>query len=321
MSLLITKAGMLDTLQDAGRIGFAHMGINTNGSMDAYSHALANALVGNDWGETVLEAHFPAPALYCKAACIMALAGADFGAQINDRYIPINRTLFLPAGTTIQFKKKISGQRLYLAVRGGFDVSPIWGSTATNLQAEFGGWKGRRLINGDELPLRHSLSVPIAVLEISPFSTKRGETDDGIIHAMPGPEWSLLAQLNQHDLYNKYFEVQPRSNRMALRLFSPNTESPANNAMISSPVNLGTVQWLPSGELLALMADHQTVGGYLRVLQIAKADLGRLAQMEIGSSFQFRKVSVEEAIARYAAQQKELASISSAIHMYFSGRY
>jgi antagonist of KipI len=321
MSLQIIKAGLLDTLQDAGRMGMAHMGINTNGPMDAHAQALANALVGNPWSETVLESHFPAPVLHCKAPCVMALAGADFGAQINERYIPPYRTLFLPEGTTIHFRKKIQGQRLYVAVRGGFAVAPVWGSTATNLQAAFGGWKGRALKSGDELPFRHAYSTPPQTVEISRFWIKNILAAPSHIHAMPGPEWSMLSGEYQQALFRQFFVLQPKSNRMALRLFAENMPAVSGHSMVSAPVTMGTVQCLPSGELLSLMADHQTVGGYMRVLQIAKADLGRLAQMEMGSPFQFRRVSMEEAIGLYAAQQKDLQSISSALQMYFSGRY
>ena len=48
MSLKIIKAGILDTIQDKGRYGYQHLGINPTGAMDKYAMQIANMLVGNN---------------------------------------------------------------------------------------------------------------------------------------------------------------------------------------------------------------------------------------------------------------------------------
>ena len=60
----ILKAGMLDTIQDAGRFGYQQAGINPTGVMDKHAATIANILVGNDPGEAVIEIHFPAPSIF-----------------------------------------------------------------------------------------------------------------------------------------------------------------------------------------------------------------------------------------------------------------
>jgi len=65
--------------------------------------------------------------------------------------------------------------------------------------------------------------------------------------------------------------------------------------IISSPVTQGTVQLTSSGELIVLMADAQTVGGYPRVLQVIAADLPILAQKKPGELIQFEMVSLQQA--------------------------
>ena len=60
MSLMIIKAGVLDTIQDTGRYGYSSLGINPTGAMDRYAAQLANALTGNAFDEAVIECHFPA---------------------------------------------------------------------------------------------------------------------------------------------------------------------------------------------------------------------------------------------------------------------
>lgn len=57
MSLTISKAGLLDTVQDNGRYGFQQQGINPGGAMDRFSASLANALLGNALNAPVIEMH------------------------------------------------------------------------------------------------------------------------------------------------------------------------------------------------------------------------------------------------------------------------
>jgi antagonist of KipI len=52
----------------------------------------------------------------------------------------------------------------------------------------------------------------------------------------------------------------------------------------------------PSGVPIALMADHQTTGGYPRIAEIASADVARLAQLAPGGKVHFAKCSLEMAI-------------------------
>ena len=51
----------------------------------------------------------------------------------------------------------------------------------------------------------------------------------------------------------------------------------------------------PSGVPIALMADHQTTGGYPRIAEIASADVARLAQLAPGGKVHFARCSLEMA--------------------------
>lgn len=72
MSLRIIKAGLLDTIQDTGRYGHQHLGINPAGAMDRYSAQLANALLGKDLNDSVIEMHFPAAEILLKKQLLFA---------------------------------------------------------------------------------------------------------------------------------------------------------------------------------------------------------------------------------------------------------
>jgi antagonist of KipI len=81
MSLLITRSGLLDTIQDGGRYGYQHLGINTGGVMDTGAMRVANILTGNEPTEAVVEMHFPAAEIVFESTVLIALTGADFSAQ------------------------------------------------------------------------------------------------------------------------------------------------------------------------------------------------------------------------------------------------
>ena len=65
--------------------------------------------------------------------------------------------------------------------------------------------------------------------------------------------------------------------------------------MVTSAAAFGTVQLLPDGQLVVLMADHQTTGGYPRLATVIEADLPLVAQLGAGDKMSFTYVTIEEA--------------------------
>jgi antagonist of KipI len=73
--------------------------------------------------------------------------------------------------------------------------------------------------------------------------------------------------------------------------------------LVSSAVSFGTVQLLPSGQLIVLMADHQTTGGYPRIASVIKADQPKLAQLLPGDKVNFKMITLEEAEAELISRE------------------
>ena len=82
--------------------------------------------------------------------------------------------------------------------------------------------------------------------------------------------------------------------------------------MVSAGVSFGTIQLLPGGELIVLMADHQTTGGYPRLGHVITAHLPKLAQLRPSDCIKFNQVNIEKAEALLFAQQKELTILQTA---------
>ena len=90
------------------------------------------------------------------------------------------------------------------------------------------------------------------------------------------------------------------------------TFHPHPRKVVSSAVTFGTVQLLPDGQLIVLMADHQTTGGYPRVAHVITAHHTRMAQMKPGDLFIFRFTDLPTAEELVIKQQQHLLQLQIA---------
>ena len=160
MSIRILKQGLFDTLQDEGRYGYQHLGINPGGAMDTVAASVANILVGNELNESVIEMHFPAPVILFEKETVICITGADFTPKINKKNVPLNQPIAVVKNTELQFEQKVSGARSYLSFLHNIDLDKWLSSYSTNLTASAGGFKGRALKKGDLLDFKSDFKNP-----------------------------------------------------------------------------------------------------------------------------------------------------------------
>jgi len=317
MSLKILKTGMLDSIQDSGRFGYQQFGINPGGTMDKYAAAIANILVGNDKDEAVIEMHFPAPAIFFEQPAMIALSGADFSANINGTPIPLNHAVIINKHTTLQFQTPKNKSRCYLAVKGGVKISKWLNSYSTNLVAEAGGFSGRKLLKDDILELNNINNYKFLDKEDFKILPWGANEDFGIQYSeeflvLQGSEWDWLDKASQEKFLKNPFFISHNSDRMGYRLASEPLHSATKTELVSSAVNFGTIQLLPDGQLIILMADHQTTGGYPRLGNIISAHLPTLAQMKAGDKIKFKFTDHQAAENLILKQQQHLTQLEIA---------
>ena len=121
---------------------------------------------------------------------------------------------------------------------------------------------------------------------------------------------------------NKRFEIDLQSNRMGFRLKSDPISHTIPTELLSTAVTRGTLQLTPAGQLIVLMADHQTTGGYPRIGTVIGADMASMAQMPIGSSFGIKWIDIQEAERLLLQQETNLQQLENAckfrLQEYFS---
>jgi antagonist of KipI len=295
MTLLIKKAGILTTIQDLGRTGWRRFGVNPNGAMDPCAARIANILVGNDDDAPLLEMHFPAAEIEFEQDTVFSLCGGDFGAELDGRCVPVWRAVAAKPGSNLRFTDNGSGARCYLSVRGGIDV-PLWlGSGSTNVTAQIGGYQGRQLRTGDRLTTAavHGRDLS-GTLQAAPSLLPRyGRFPT--VRMIPGAEFDHLDKAARDSLLDQSFTISNNSNRLGFRLNGAPLGLSTPREFISSAVCFGTVQLLPDGQLIILMADQQTAGGYPRIAHVISYDLTLVGQLGAGDKIAFHLVGIAEA--------------------------
>ena len=312
MSISILKSGILDTFQDLGRNGFRRFGINPNGAMDRHAARLINILLGNAETETVLEMHFPAPHFRFEEAALIALGGADFSAALNEQPVENWRPIFVDKNDRLSFPERKSGARIYLAARGGFRAEKWLGSASANLRARI----GKALRKGDEVFFNSTFTI-----QNSKFDYKISNSliprysNFPTVRVTAGAEFEALTALGAQMFLKNSFAVTANSDRMGFRLAGEPLHLLADVRLVSSAVDFGTIQLLPDGQMIILMADHQTTGGYPRIAHVARIDLPLVAQLNAGDKVYFKLIPLPEAEDLILEREKDLNLFKTAIKL------
>ena len=275
------KPGLITTVQDLGRFGYAQFGAPYSGAMDRYSLAQVNFILQNNKGAAVLEMSSVGPEMVFEMATRIVFAGSDADILLNNKqYIKMGQVVEIQPDDTVSILKFRKGQWLYMGIQGGFESEEIAGSKS---------WYPM-ITPRDRIQKNDSICYLSEEGRFYPKVDLKAKVRSdwyrtSIIKAYPGPEWDLLPQLLKNRISNKAFSISDLVNRMAYQL----KEEISNDLpqILTSPVYPGTVQMTPSGKLIILMRDAQVTGGYPRILQIDNISLYVLALKSSGDKIKF----------------------------------
>jgi biotin-dependent carboxylase-like uncharacterized protein len=312
--LEVIEPGALSTIQDGGRLGYLDQGVPRSGAVDAWSLAVANVMLGNQADAPALEMTLLGPVLAVRRTGIVALAGADLGAEVAEegRELPPGGSYLLRAGTTLRFGSARSGVRAYLALPGGIAVDAVLGSASTCLAGAFGGLGGRALRSGDVLAPSRAVGAGGAGRRWPAGGFD--PLDDAPVAVVPVPDADGVHGRALAQLLGTAWSVSPRSDRTGVRLDGPALPpDPRAGALISRGVVPGAIQVPPDGRPIVLLADGPTVGGYPVPAVVSGADLARLAQRPTGAEVRFVAISLEEAQGAWRARAAALARVAQGL--------
>lgn len=305
MTMTILKPGLLTTIQDSGRRGFQQYGVIVGGAMDTLSYRMGEMLL-QQAPSAALEFTLIGPTVKFNCDAVFCLTGANFHPLLNEKPCRMWKPVFAEKGSILKLGSCKDGARGYLHIKGGIQVKKVLNSYSTYIRAGIGGFKGRPLQKGDELPISESKPVQKGKWGILPGDWLI-KSRDAEIRVVKGTEYDRFAEKSRNAFINCIFTISKDADRMGYRLMGDSpliTKEPIQ--LLSEAVTFGTVQVPPSGQPIILMADCQTTGGYPKLAQVVSVDLPKLAQLQPFSKIRFQLISLEEAQKLYIQQEKAL---------------
>ncbi|WP_433767117.1 biotin-dependent carboxyltransferase family protein [Pseudomonas putida] len=291
--LTIEASTPLCLLQDAGRFGVRHLGVTQGGGLDWRSMSWANWLLGNGLDAPVVEITLGGFTLVAEDDCILALAGADLGAQLDGEPLAPWRSFRLGKGQRLQFTQPLLGARAYLAAPGGFEAPKVLGSSATVVREELGGLDGMGRALGKGARLSYSGNSVMLLRALTP-EQQPDLTLDAPLDLILGAQIGEFSGQSLFDAFNSVWNLDSRGDRMGIRLLGTALQY-QGKPMISEGIPLGAVQVPPDGQPIVLLNDRQTIGGYPRLGALTPLALARLAQYLPGAQVRLRPVVQEVA--------------------------
>ena len=298
MSIKIIKKGMYDRIVDQGRFGYQDLGIQPSGPMDYLSAQLANLILSNDLNAPVFELHFPASVFEFQESMFICISGANFVPVINEKSVALNTPIQVNPKDQLSFLQPLEGRSAYIAFKGTLDENKKWLDSYASFQTT---------LNKEDY---YTINTPIefdgTINALKQDLIQQVQTsifNEHEIRFIPGPAWNDLAPASIQILMQQTFTIDAKSNRMGFLLEGTPIHLTEPKQYVSSAVTMGTLQLLPNGQIIVLMADHQTIGGYANLGQIILVDLPRLAQLNNHSHFKLSITNVQTAHQLYRSIQ------------------
>jgi allophanate hydrolase subunit 2 len=220
-----------------------------------------------------------------------------------------------------------AGARIYIAIGGGLDVPMELGSRSTYAAIGIGGVDGRalrkqdRLAVGAQAPPRGGAAVP-SELQAPASGTAS-------LRVVMGPHDSLLEPSSVSQLVESEWTATPAANRVGYRFPGPRLSFRARAAPFgagSDPSNvvdgcypIGALQAPAGEELIVLLNDGVTAGGYAILGTVISADRDRIAHVKPGEQVRFEAVNLDAAAAARRDRSKRLELVRTSVQRSLSG--
>lgn len=303
--LIVERTLGLAQLQDRGRFAVRHIGVTQGGALDWVAAHWANRLLGNHPDCAVAEIPLGGLSLRCEQDSVLAITGADLAATLDDRPVAPWQSFAVHRGQQLTFHTPVSGVRSYLAAPGGFTAPVVLASRATVVREKLGGLAGdgQPLSKGDRLECADH-KPPVAALPAALIPDYRASPR---LAMLAGPRLADFSGRSLFDAFNLAWQVDPRSDRMGVRLAGPALHY-SGPGVISEGIALGAIQVPPDGQPIVLLNDRQTIGGYPCLGSLTPLAVARLAQCAVGDRVSLVPVGVAQARREHLAMLHQLAA-------------
>ena len=260
----VVESGIATTVQDRGRVGYAHLGLGRAGVIDQVSADALNRSLGNPAVAAVVETA-GGLVLECVARHLVAVSGWTSPRLVTE-------------GELIRVDATHGRQWAYLAVAGGFSGEGVLGSLSADTMAGI-----------STIDVSVGAELQIGDLSESPPSDLIALQEDLVdVLVLPGPHLDRLPESALTVLTSTEWMVENNS-RVGVRLSGGAIDLPAQSASgRSEPMIVGALQIPPNGCPIILGRDHPVTGGYPVIAVIDDSGISSALRASIGSALRFR---------------------------------
>ncbi|MBT8190451.1 MAG: hypothetical protein HKN67_13740 [Saprospiraceae bacterium] len=283
-SIKFIQAGLMTSVQDLGRPGLMYYAIPNSGALNPSFAQEANLLAGNPIDAPVIECIMTGPVIEYQDRCRFAICGADMGWLLDGMNIKPGQSYDAIPGSILQSRSTNDMKTAYISVEGILQCQSSFNSSSSYHFAGLGAHSGQRIKKHQFLEFTIEPEEHLIQLEFRPSLE--------LVHVLniqPGPEFNIISSEGIDTLFNTSFRITPNSNRMGSKLQGQPVDHKKMDRMGSVPLLPGFIQLLPSGQLVVILQDGQTTGGYPRIGYLKKIELERFNAMPLGYSFDFSK--------------------------------
>jgi antagonist of KipI len=233
----------------------------------------------------------------------ICISGANFIPVLNEKSIALDTAIEVKENDTLQFLKPIEGRISYIAIQGRIKEE-AWLDSHSFFAKKI---KKDDQFEWEQIPPKMKKHLTNSETINNPIinEIRSHVFSNSPLNFIPGPAWKDLTWESQKTFLSTEYHIGMQANRMGYPLKGALLELIKPNQYLSAAVTRGTLQLLQNGELMVLMADHQTIGGYANLGQIILVDLPRLAQASNQTSIHFKETSIETAHKLYQQIEKK----------------
>jgi len=230
------------------------------GAMDHHAACAANLLLKQKESLTVIECSLKSVRLKFNQDLIISISGADMGWRKNDKLINTSKPIKVKSGQMISGGFAKEGLRTYIAfdkVIKSIDQKKI-------------------VIGKENKKIEHKTNTAYSINTNTTINIRRG------------PEWNYLSQEGKETMINYQGSMSQDLDRMGAYLIGPNVQLKSNFPKTSVCTFPGVIQLLPNGQLIVLLQDAQTTGGYPRIAYLDSSALHQFNQLPPGKKIKWR---------------------------------
>jgi antagonist of KipI len=275
--------------------------------MDSFALAATNIIAGNPANAPALEWALTSGTIRFERQCVFATGGASPEVFLGGKPVAPLTAVAADAGDELTVGAFSARRFLYVAISGGVAVPTVLQSAATYLPAKFGGFEGRMIKRGDQLPMGRAKATSAGFKCPRELSL---DYDVAAVRVTRGPQAALFGHDSWRTLLGAEFTIAHASDRTGYRLEGQTI--PHQLGLLPSEAGCcGAIQVPLDGNPIVLMADAPTVGGYPKIAVVSEADLPVLAQKAPGDRVRFDLITIEESQRSLRRRAADLALLSA----------